>query len=104
MVIRLNDEVVDCKLGRQHSGFMYYDNQATALQETIEKRGVYVPVNDAVTKVHSFFLKHGVRVYQEVKTEDGLLFKYLGDYFIHRTQKSLNRADWGLLSEEVGYL
>ncbi|KAF9464639.1 hypothetical protein BDZ94DRAFT_1297129 [Collybia nuda] len=101
MIIRLNDEVVDCQLDRQYGGFMYYDNQATALQEVIERCGVYVAFNDEVTKVHSFFLKHGVRVYQEVKTDDGPRYKYLGDYFIHRTQKSLHHTDWALLNEEV---
>lgn len=111
VVIRLFDAVGNRCLLPNTDGFMYYDPGAINLNNIIQRRGVAVPYNDPILRDPSCFANHAVSVFVEVPILPGMgmgvvtpQVEYIGDYYFHKTQRSLQKEEWMSVSEDVGFL
>lgn len=105
LVIGLHDIVGEKRLVPKEDGFMYCDPSVAPLQHVISNRGLFVSYDDPVLELELYLKEHAIRVFQEVPPisdiANGPYFRYIGDYYILRTQKTLSKTVWDGLSEDV---
>ncbi|GLB35504.1 hypothetical protein LshimejAT787_0210690 [Lyophyllum shimeji] len=105
LIIHQTDLIGDRHLRPKHDGFMFYDISSDPLHHLISCRSV----SGALPRVPSqaFFKTHAVRVFHECPgprvpgIENGPFYKYIGDYYVHRTERYLPREEWKRASEEI---
>lgn len=85
---------------------MYYDPGATNVKEIINRRGVSVSCSDSVLNDPACFANHAVSILVEASmlpcASEPL--EYIGDYYLHKTERTLEKQAWMAVSENVGSL
>ncbi|KAF8061668.1 hypothetical protein FPV67DRAFT_1655192 [Lyophyllum atratum] len=102
LIINHDDIIGDRLLMPKHDGFMYQDVSVNPLDHIIGRRSLDV-LPEAPSQ--ALFRKHAVRVFFEVLPAPGIMngpfYKYIGDYFVKRTEKYLPKRQWVTASQEL---
>ncbi|KAG6868222.1 hypothetical protein C0993_006085 [Termitomyces sp. T159_Od127] len=100
LLIRYTDIVGSDRLAYKHDAAIYYDFCVDQIEHHVSSRGVMVlprvPDQD-------FFCRHAVRVFLQVPDIpdiiNGPFYRYMGDYYIVKTDQLLPRHEWIALPE-----
>lgn len=107
LIIGLDDIAGDRCIVPKQDGYFYYDPCAAPLHSTIIKRTICLRTNDTALDDPEFFSNYAVRVFVQVPhvagITDGPLYKYIGDYYVHKTESYLSRKDWATLRKDVSW-
>lgn len=108
LIIKHHDIVGNRRLCANSDGFMYYDPNSVALKTIIDRRAVAVPCDDVVLNAPACFTNHAVRVFVQasdiINTEEASKFEYIGEYYLHKTERTLSHDAWIEVDEDVSPL